>query len=179
MAGTDKSYSLARGCTVTMDNFAKGRQQLLARTGLTKPRQFTRAVASLPSLLAHTDFPSTPAVLLGNQPHERLSLRTTVQSALQMHTDGHRTQTPTVLFLLHNPPGSNISRKEHSSSLADKVVVDFHPPHLLLAAVQGKDRDARTQPAEHSVQILNLGMNRKRSLVLRDSSSKASQGGNH
>lgn len=58
---------------------------------------------------------------------------------------------------LTQPPGCNICSKEHCSSLADKFIVDLHSSHLLLSAMESKNRNTRTKPAEHSVQILNLG----------------------
>lgn len=67
---------------------------------------------------------------------------------------------------LTQPPGCNISSKQHCSPLPDKLVVDFHSSHLLLPTMESKDRDAWAQPTEHPVQVLNLGTSRRVSLSL-------------
>lgn len=38
--------------------------------------------------------------------------------------------------------------------------------------MEGKDGDARTQPTEHSIQILNLDMDRKSSFLLPNANTK-------
>lgn len=62
---------------------------------------------------------------------------------------------------LTQSPSCNISGKKYCGPLSDKFIVDLHSSHLLLPAMESKDRDPWAQPAEHPIQILNLGTSRR------------------